>query len=142
MRVGQVPGKSPLPLNIQLMLPRVWLHPSLPPKTTLPHRCSSLSDTDYKEDLLIVAGDIADDTEVVRKTLVLLLSKWAHVFFTPGNHELWVRRGEADVRDSFGELRCAGYGERSDIQCAYSFLLKRAMERWGAETVKGKHWRR
>ena len=115
MRVGQVLGKSRLPLNTLLMLPRVRLYPSLPSKTALPHRCTSLSDADYKEDVLIVAGDIADDTEVVRKTLVLLLSKWAHVFFTPGNHELWVRRGEADVRDSFGELRRAAHARQSSF---------------------------
>ena len=94
---------------------KIMALPSLPSNIALPHRCTTLSDTDYKEDVLIVAGDIADDTEVVRKTLVLLLSKWAHVFFTPGNHELWVRRGEADVRDSFGELRCTGHGGRSDF---------------------------
>jgi hypothetical protein len=50
-----------------------------------------LSDTDYREDALIVAGDISDRLEIIRETLLLLRSKFRHLLFTPGNHELWVR---------------------------------------------------
>ena len=55
---------------------------------------SQLSDKDYRDDTLIVAGDISDRLEVMRETFRLLRSKFQHVFFTPGNHELWVRNGE------------------------------------------------
>jgi predicted phosphodiesterase len=48
----------------------------------------------HRRDALIVAGDVADSEAVLRDTLKLLASRFAAVFFVPGNHELWVR-GEA-----------------------------------------------
>jgi hypothetical protein len=45
----------------------------------------------YADDALIVAGDIADGLEKIRSTLDALRSRFARVFYTPGNHELWVR---------------------------------------------------
>jgi predicted phosphodiesterase len=58
------------------------------------HWLAELSDTAYRDDALIVAGDISDRLEIIRETLLLLRSKFRHVLFTPGNHELWVRRSE------------------------------------------------
>ena len=55
-----------------------------------------LSDTDYRDDALIVAGDVSHRYDVIRETLLLLRSKFRHVLFTPGNHELWVRSEELD----------------------------------------------
>ena len=55
-----------------------------------------LSDTEYRDDALIVAGDVSDRLEIIRETLLLLRSKFRHLLFTPGNHELWVRN--ADIR--------------------------------------------
>jgi len=55
-----------------------------------------LSDTDYRDDALIVAGDISDQLDIIRETLLLLRSKFRHVLFTPGNHEFWVRRVDYD----------------------------------------------
>lgn len=55
-----------------------------------------LSNVAYQEDALVVAGDIADRIEIIRDTLSLLLSRFRHVFFVPGNHELWVRFEEFD----------------------------------------------
>ncbi|HEX6718677.1 MAG TPA: metallophosphoesterase, partial [Pyrinomonadaceae bacterium] len=55
-----------------------------------------LSDTVYRNDALIVAGDISDRLHIIRDTLLLLRSKFRHVLFTPGNHELWVRKLEFD----------------------------------------------
>src|SRR5262249_57202163 len=46
----------------------------------------------YQGDTLIVAGDIADRTDRIERTLELLRSRFGQVFYTPGNHELWVRR--------------------------------------------------
>lgn len=54
-----------------------------------------LSSTDYANDALILAGDVSDDLDKLKKTLLSLQAKFAQVFFVPGNHELWVRRGEA-----------------------------------------------
>lgn len=51
----------------------------------------------YREDTLIVAGDIADRLTVVEETLGFLRDRFRDVFFVPGNHELWVR---GDPRNS------------------------------------------
>jgi hypothetical protein len=57
---------------------------------------AEISDSDYRDDALIVAGDISDRLEIIRETLELLRSKFRHLLFTPGNHELWVRGAEYD----------------------------------------------
>ena len=61
-----------------------------------------LSDTDYRDDALIVAGDVSERVEIIRETLGLLRAKFRHVLFTPGNHELWVRN---EPFDSIEKLR-------------------------------------
>lgn len=49
-----------------------------------------LSERDYKRDALIVAGDVSEDLETLEITLRSLVEKFAVVFFTPGNHDLWL----------------------------------------------------
>lgn len=56
------------------------------------------------DDCLIVAGDVADDTTVFRKTFQRLRESYKHVFFVAGNHELWVRKAERQRYDSLGKL--------------------------------------
>ncbi|MFJ6852634.1 metallophosphoesterase family protein [Streptomyces sp. NPDC091271] len=41
------------------------------------------------EDWLIVAGDVAEQAGEVERALELLAGRFAHVVWTPGNHELW-----------------------------------------------------
>uniref|UniRef100_A0AAU3GPL1 Metallophosphoesterase n=1 Tax=Streptomyces sp. NBC_01401 TaxID=2903854 RepID=A0AAU3GPL1_9ACTN len=41
------------------------------------------------EDWLIVAGDVAEKAEEVERALEVLVDRFAHVVWTPGNHELW-----------------------------------------------------
>jgi len=60
-----------------------------------------LSDTEYREDILIVAGDVSDRLEIIRETLLLLLSKFRKLLFTPGNHELWVRSAKINSIEKF-----------------------------------------
>lgn len=55
-----------------------------------------LSDLAYREDVLIVAGDVADQLEIIRDTLSLLRARFKRVFFMPGNHELWIRTDDCD----------------------------------------------
>ena len=43
-------------------------------------------------------------------------ARFAHVFFTPGNHDLWVRRQERGQYDSIGELTCVPCVVRSGRQ--------------------------
>jgi predicted phosphodiesterase len=47
----------------------------------------------YQQDILIAAGDISDNFDTLQSTLALLRSRFMKVFYVPGNHELWVRRG-------------------------------------------------
>jgi len=54
----------------------------------------ALSPGDYAEAALILAGDVSDSLATLREALACLRSKFAQVFFVPGNHELWVRRKE------------------------------------------------
>ncbi len=56
----------------------------------------------HRDDVLIVAGDVADHEAVLRDTLELLASRFREVFFVPGNHELWVR---GETRDSMEKFR-------------------------------------
>jgi predicted phosphodiesterase len=60
-----------------------------------------LSETAYREDVLIVAGDISDRLHIVQSTLSLLRAKFRHVCYVPGNHELWVRKGQGSSVDKF-----------------------------------------
>jgi len=65
---------------------------------------SELSNSAYRDDTLIVAGDISDRLEIIRETLLLLRSKFRHVLFTPGNHELWVRTADLNSIDKLHQV--------------------------------------
>jgi Icc-related predicted phosphoesterase len=60
-----------------------------------------LSDVDYRQDTLIVAGDIAAQLQVIKDTLALLKTKFQNVCYTPGNHELWVRNENINSLQKF-----------------------------------------
>jgi predicted phosphodiesterase len=67
----------------------------------------SLSNLDYINDILILAGDISDITSQIVNCFELLTRKFKNVFYVPGNHDLWVRDGlnrENDSIDKFFEL--------------------------------------
>ena len=63
-----------------------------------------LSETEYRKDVLILAGDIADQLGTIGNTLSLLRTKFARVFYVPGNHELWVRTGDQDSLEKFTRI--------------------------------------
>ncbi len=54
----------------------------------------NLSQQMFREDRLIVAGDLTDDIELLSEVLSALNNAFASVHFIPGNHELWVERGD------------------------------------------------
>jgi Calcineurin-like phosphoesterase len=60
-----------------------------------------LSDVAYRQDILIAAGDISDRLETLTSTLTLLRAKFMKVFYVPGNHELWVRKGDGTSIEKF-----------------------------------------
>jgi Icc-related predicted phosphoesterase len=64
-------------------------------------RLQQISSTSYSSDVLVVAGDIADDLRIIDWTLRMLRSQFGQVFYVPGNHELWVRDGEHDSVEKF-----------------------------------------
>jgi len=55
---------------------------------------SNLSKSDYRDDALIMAGDISDDPSLLEWSFELLSSRFRTVLYVPGNHDLWVIRGK------------------------------------------------
>ena len=60
--------------------------------------------TDFKDDTLICAGDVTDSLDTLRETLQCFTAAFGTVFFTPGNHEFWVRGRSRDAGDSLEKL--------------------------------------
>ena len=60
--------------------------------------------TDFRRDGLILAGDVSSRFAVLRETLQLCKRAFAEVSFVPGNHDVWVTRGEP-WQDSLSKLR-------------------------------------
>ena len=50
-----------------------------------------LSTTEYRNDAIIVAGDVGDTFVAVRYCLKAFRAVFRRVFFVPGNHDLWIR---------------------------------------------------
>eukprot|EP00418_Pyrodinium_bahamense_P000219 CAMPEP_0179016220 /NCGR_PEP_ID=MMETSP0796-20121207/3201_1 /TAXON_ID=73915 /ORGANISM="Pyrodinium bahamense, Strain pbaha01" /LENGTH=1350 /DNA_ID=CAMNT_0020711891 /DNA_START=5 /DNA_END=4057 /DNA_ORIENTATION=+ len=48
----------------------------------------------FQEDVLIVAGNVADTLNSLVRALRALKLKFRRVFFTPGNHEMWIHPSE------------------------------------------------
>ncbi|GAU22516.1 hypothetical protein TSUD_296350 [Trifolium subterraneum] len=59
-----------------------------------------LSTVNYKDDVLIVAGDVAETYNMFLVTMSLLRERFEHVFYVPGNHDLWCRREGQNYVDS------------------------------------------
>ncbi len=53
---------------------------------------ANLSTTDYRDDVLILAGDVTDERRLLEWCLVTLAKSFKKVMFVPGNHDLWVIR--------------------------------------------------
>lgn len=53
---------------------------------------NSLSNSDFKKDILILAGDITDDIVLLQKVLESLRERFLQLLYVPGNHDLWVCR--------------------------------------------------
>ena len=73
----------------------------------------NLSAFDYKNDLLILGGDISDLTEHIILSFNTLQSRFKHVCFVPGNHDLWLLRNKkTDSLTYFHEILqiAADYG--------------------------------
>ena len=76
----------------------------------------SLSEQQYQEDVLILAGDVSDDMATLAAVFDSLRSRFREVMFVPGNHELWVQREDYDCSlrkfEAVNSL-CADHGIRT-----------------------------
>ncbi len=51
----------------------------------------------YPDDWLIVAGDVGSSPDHLRRALDVLVPRFAHVIWTPGNHDLWASSSHPDL---------------------------------------------
>jgi 3',5'-cyclic AMP phosphodiesterase CpdA len=72
---------------------------------------------DYPDDWLIVAGDIGEKPEHLTFAMTVLTERFAKVFWTPGNHDLWCPAD--DVERTRGQAR---YDELVAICRAFTVL--------------------
>eukprot|EP01126_Amoeba_proteus_P051191 TRINITY_DN6102_c0_g4_i7.p1 TRINITY_DN6102_c0_g4~~TRINITY_DN6102_c0_g4_i7.p1 ORF type:complete len:273 (-),score=12.28 TRINITY_DN6102_c0_g4_i7:353-1171(-) len=50
----------------------------------------SIDKDKYRNDVLLVGGDTTHDMDQLRRFFLLVRGRFRHVFFVPGNHDLWV----------------------------------------------------
>ncbi len=67
---------------------------------------NGLSRVDYRQDVLILAGDISDETGLLAEAFEIITQRFDTVLFVPGNHDLWVHRnGHKDSLARFDYIR-------------------------------------
>lgn len=87
----------------------------------------ALSDSHYRDDALLLAGDVTDDLMLLRETLLALRDKFARMFYVPGNHELWDRRRQHD--DAVERFHAVlALAREAGVECAPA----RLQGEWGA----------
>lgn len=65
---------------------------------------AGLSSEDYRQDLLLLAGDLTDDLSLLAWAFELLATRFRELIFVPGNHELWAIRN-AGIHSSLEKYR-------------------------------------
>lgn len=76
---------------------------------------AALSTTDYRDDVLILAGDVSDCLATLEWCFGELTRRFKKVLFVPGNHELWVIRDGPGVT-SFDKFdRVCRLAQRCDV---------------------------
>ncbi|MFC1526120.1 metallophosphoesterase [Candidatus Latescibacterota bacterium] len=63
-----------------------------------------ISPTEYRQDGLVLAGDVAHRLEELARVLETLRERFAWMVFVPGNHDLWVRGEEGDSLEKFHRI--------------------------------------
>ncbi|XP_068640387.1 uncharacterized protein [Aristolochia californica] len=64
----------------------------------------SLSHVRFRQDVLLVAGDVAESFKCFISTMSLLKNRFHSVFYVPGNHDLWCRREGESYFNSLEKL--------------------------------------
>lgn len=57
----------------------------------------ALPTQEHLQDYLLVGGDVSDRLDVLCRCFDILTSRFAQVFYVPGNHDLWVARDGPDM---------------------------------------------
>ena len=76
----------------------------------------SLSESEYRNDVLIVAGDCTDSLDRLSQLFDSLQKKFQTICFVPGNHELWIKNNS--FRDSIQKFHavlelCKDFGVKT-----------------------------
>lgn len=58
----------------------------------------------FREDIIIVAGDISHDLGIIETTLSLFKQAYGHVFHVCGNHELWVMPKTETIQHGYHKM--------------------------------------
>jgi predicted phosphodiesterase len=68
---------------------------------------ANLSNAEYLDDALILAGDVTDSRRLLDWCLSALAKRFKKVLFTPGNHDLWVIREDREMNSlqKFDDVR-------------------------------------
>jgi predicted phosphodiesterase len=68
---------------------------------------ANLSNAEYLNDALILAGDVSDSRRLLDWCLSALAKRFKTVLFTPGNHDLWVIREDREMNSlqKFDDVR-------------------------------------
>jgi 3',5'-cyclic AMP phosphodiesterase CpdA len=85
----------------------------------------SLSNEAYLEDCLVVAGDITHDIAELEKFFQEISKKFKVVSFVPGNHDLWLVKGDKSAKNSIQKFErilelCAKYDIKTSAYLAES----------------------
>ncbi|MCP3923655.1 MAG: metallophosphoesterase [Desulfobacterales bacterium] len=66
---------------------------------------NGISEFEYKNDILILNGDISDKITLIADVFKKLKKCFSYIMFVPGNHDLWVREGSANSVEKFQEIQ-------------------------------------
>jgi predicted phosphodiesterase len=66
------------------------------------HWLNNLSKSDYKNDILILGGDVTDSITLFERVMRDLRCRFNKVLFVPGNHDLWIYR--SNIKDSLAKF--------------------------------------
>jgi len=79
--------------------------------------CYGLSNYDYTDDILIIAGDVSHEILEVAHLFRKLAKKFKQLFFVPGNHDVWLMPGERfDSLQKFHDLLAMSSDEGASTQ--------------------------
>ena len=87
---------------------------------------NNLSKFDFKNDILMVGGDVTDNITLFERAMTELRSRFNEVLFVPGNHDLWVLRNP--IKDSLRKFELLktitqNCGIRMEPFCFNSILI-------------------